>query len=371
MVTVINRKKAVGIAIIDFFVAILYWIYYLLTLRFILRKKGKSINNILIVNSGYLGDSILNIPMIKAIRAKYKDSKITMLVNPKFLDLWNNFKEVDQILTYDFPWIRYGYKIKLSDIKNYLKFIKKLKNLNFDMVIDSRGDIRNNFLILHASKAWKRVGFGITGGSYFLTDVVKWGYQHEVDNSLEIAKYLGCNIKENIPKLDVSKKDMTYINQLLKKNKITGKKIVIAPGAGYPTKEWPLENWTKLINELTKKYKIILAGSPKDTKYEKLPNDINLIGKLKLTQSAALMKSSNLLISPDSGSAHLAAAVGTKTITLIGPTDPIRWRPYGPKNKHILVKSKVKCSPCGLLFRCKYNIKCMKEIKVEDVLKEV
>ena len=93
------------------------------------------------------------------------------------------------------------------------------------------------------------------------------------------------------------------------------------------------------------------------------------IGKLSLKQTASLIKDAKILISPDSGSAHLAAALGIKTITLFGPTDINRWKPYGPKNKHIIIKKNINCSPCGLLYNCKFDNKCMQKIEVEDVMK--
>lgn len=371
MVNTINKKKAVLVAVVDSIGRILYYLHSTITLKF-LKKQPKEIKKILIINSGYLGDSLLNIPMIKAIRNKYKDAEITMLINPKFLELWEDFKSIDRIMAYDIPWIRYKNKIKLSDIKEYLGFIKKIRRQKFGMAIDSRGDFRNNFLLLFASKAKRRVGFGLTGGSYLLTDNVKWKHQHEVENSLEIAKYLGCIIKEKIPKLEIKEKFSKPIK----------KYIVIAPGAGYPTKEWPIENWAELINNLNSKKlnktNIILTGSNNDIKYSKITDLVgdkskikDFIGKLSLRKTSAVIKKANLLISPDSGSAHLAAALGTKTITLFGPTDDIRWRPYGEKNKNIIIKKEIKCSPCGLLYKCKYNKKCMGVIKVEDVLGKV
>jgi ADP-heptose:LPS heptosyltransferase len=367
MVNIINKKKAVVISIIDFFVRILFYFYIIISLKFIRKNKKDIIKKILIINSGYLGDSILNVPMIMAIRNRYKDSKISMLINPKFSDLWIDFKEVDNLIIYDSPWIRYGYKIRVRDIIDYIKFIKDIRKKKFDMIIDSRGDFRNNFLLLYNSKAWKRVGFGLTGGSYFLTDKIKWKYQHEVENSLEIAKYLGCDIKEKMPRLNISTKKVRLPK---------GKKIVIAPGAGYPTKELSIKKWVELIDKI--KNNIILTGSLKDINFSKIIDLVkdkskitNLIGKLDLKELAYVINQSDLLISPDSGSAHLASALGTKTITLFGPTDEIRWKPYGKEENNILIKSRVKCSPCGLLYNCQYNYKCVKDINIEEILKNI
>ena len=204
MVSTINKKKELIVKIADNLLRIYYYLDYILTGK-IFKKKNK-VKKIIIINYGYLGDSILNVPLIKAIRNKFKDAKITMVVNPKFKNIWEDFKEVNNIVEYDCPWIRYNQRTKLRDIREYFKLIKKLKKQKFDLGIDSRGDLRNNMLLYH-SGAKQRIGLELTGGSYFLTKKVKWKHQHEVENSLEIAKALNCNIKETIPKLNIKKKD--------------------------------------------------------------------------------------------------------------------------------------------------------------------
>jgi heptosyltransferase II len=373
MVQTINKRKELVIKIVNNILRIYYHLNNILTFRFLKNKKDIKIKKILIVNYGYLGDSILNIPLIKSIRSKFKDAKITMVINPKFKDIWNNFDSVDQIIEYDCPWIRYGYKIRLNDIKEYFKLIKILKKEKFDLAIDSRGDLRNNMLLYH-SNAKQRIGFTLTGGSYFLTDRLKWEHQHEVENSLKIAKKLGCKIKENYPILNINKKHLEKADQIINKFKLGKNIIAIAPGAGYPTKELSVEKWIELTEQIPSKYNIVLIGGPNEYKFSIIKeksrnkNILNLIGELKLLESAAIIKKSKLLISPDSGSAHLAAAVGTKTITLFGPTDEIRWRPYGPKDKHIIIRNKIECSPCGLTNKCEFNKKCMVDIDTLTIL---
>tara|TARA_Y100000310_G_C20685355_1_gene818606 strand:- start:2059 stop:3207 length:1149 start_codon:yes stop_codon:yes gene_type:complete len=378
MVSTINKKKELIIKIVDNILKTYYYVNMLSTFRFLKDKKNNKIKKILIINYGYLGDSILNIPLIKSLKNRFKNAEITMIINPKFANIWENFNEVTNMIEYDCPWIRYNQKIKIKDIKKYIHLIKKLKKEKFDLAIDSRGDLRNNML-LYNSGAKQRVGFTLTGGSYFLTNKIKWKHQHEVENSLDITKKLKCIIPEKYPILKIPSKNIKKIDQIINKFKLKKEQkiVAIAPGAGYPTKELEIKKWIELTEKLSIKYNVILIGGPNEKRFDtikeksKNKNIINLIGQLKLLESAALIKKSDILISPDSGSAHLAAAVGTKTITLFGPTDEIRWKPYGPKNKHIIIKDKVECSPCGLLNKCKFNKKCMGKIQIQDIVNKM
>ncbi|MCK4521242.1 MAG: glycosyltransferase family 9 protein [Nanoarchaeota archaeon] len=381
MVKVINKKKAIIIFLINMVLMILFRLYQLITFQWLRIDRNIKIKKILIINSGYIGDSILSIPLINNLRNCCKDAKISLVINPKFIDLWKNNKNIDNIILYDAPWIRYKKGFNIKDILTYLKFIKKIRKQRFDLAIDTRGDFRNNLLFLYLSGAKQRIGFGYTGGSYFLTKNVKYKQGiHEVEKNLSLLKAINCPIKETIPELDVKKQDITKIKRILAKNKIN-KRIVINPFAGYPSKEWPLEKFAELIDNLIKKYKtkiIIIGGSNDIQKSESLLQKIqnkdkiiNLTGKLKLMQTAALLSLSDLLIGVDSGPMHMASAVGCKTITLIGPTDYRRWGPYGDKKEHIIIKRNVKCWPCGLLYKCDYDKKCMLSITVEDVLEKV
>lgn len=167
----------------------------------------------------------------------------------------------------------------------------------------------------------------------------------------------------------------------LKKHGITSsdKILVVIPTAGYWTKMWKNSDWALVIDSLLKKKntKIILLGAPREKEFgmirDLVTGDIkrvfNWIGELPILESAALVKHADLLISPDNGIMHLAAAVGTKTVSLFGPTDPQRWGPHTNKpDHHRIIYKQWSCSPCGRINSCPYKRECMNTITSEDVL---
>lgn len=383
---VISRKKKALLTLIDFIIHLAFIVYRFISLQRFFKPRKKSsgiIKRILILNTGFMGDSILNIPLIKAVRKQYEQAEIVMLVKPKFIGLWKDFKHVDTLMMYDAPWVRYGQPVRFSDAVTCLKLRRLLRSMEFDLALDSRADLRNNMLLLHGSGAHRRVGFGSTGGEYFLTDVVPWHHRHELDNSRALADYLGCRIEdeEAVPKLDVSEENVVRARHLLEHHDITGKLIVLCPFAGYPNKEWPLDRFARLTERLAREYaaKIMIIGGGGDiagsqrleTMVTNKNTCINLTGMMKIEQITALLSISDMVVGCDSGLLHLAAAVGCKTAVLMGPTDPARWRPRGPEEKNVVIHRAVPCAPCGLLNQCAYNRRCLRTITVDAVMKTI
>jgi len=370
-----DKKKRILVQTVDAIGYLGYIVHSAFTFRWL--QKKRPIKKVLVYNVGLIGDTLLSLSTLKALKDKFKDLTV-VTSNPSLLKGYNT-------ITFAPSWIKDEKKqyFKFSDIKEIHKFTKKIKKQKFDLAIDLRGDIRN-LGILYLTKIPRRIGYAITGGKYFLTTVVPFKGGHEVEKKLDIARYLGCSIQTPFPQLRVSKKDSTCIQALLKKNKITSanKKIVILPSTGYWTKLWDNTKWARVIESLlkNKKTKIILLGGPNEEHFGEIKSLIkrdqqrvfNWIGRLKLLETAALLKEADVLISPDNGIMHMAAALGTPTISLFGPTLPDRWGPYGKIQKnHKIIYNQQHCSPCGKLNSCPFNKECMTSIQPQDIINEV
>ena len=157
--------------------------------------------------------------------------------------------------------------------------------------------------------------------------------------------------------------------------------IVINPGAGgkkYSIR-WPKDKFIKLIDRLPNKFKIVIVGSKHEIalsnqikrKTNKKP--LILTGKTNLNQLAYLLEIAQVVISNDTGTMHLAAAMGTKTIGLFGPDTPVRYAPFNKISKSLYKPSK--CSPCRKAYLNEWkkcgNPICLRNISVDDVLESV
>jgi lipopolysaccharide heptosyltransferase II len=152
--------------------------------------------------------------------------------------------------------------------------------------------------------------------------------------------------------------------------------VVIHPVAKWPTKQWPLENFARLADNLVgKEASLVFTGSPDDREavqsilgqIQNHQRVVNLAGKTDLKELAGLFSLADLVLTPDTGPMHLAAAVQAPLIALFGPTAPWRTGPYG--NNHVILRKPLACSPC---FKKKCpTMECMKSLSVEEVLEAV
>ncbi len=155
--------------------------------------------------------------------------------------------------------------------------------------------------------------------------------------------------------------------------------IGIFDGGSVPHRIWPYDRVLRLIKTLNERgYSVVVVGGKNELllslmiKRElKLPNNrfLDFIGKTSLLEITAVLSQLDLLISTDSSLLHLAYAVGIKTVALFGPGIPEKWAPGG--RGHIVIRKNMPCSPCtkfGYTPPCPYAYRCMKEIKVDDVM---
>ena len=154
--------------------------------------------------------------------------------------------------------------------------------------------------------------------------------------------------------------------------------IAVQPFSLWQYKEWGSDNYSELIRRITSRYElpVILTGSPDEAARasslasECGPNVYNLAGKTSIGTLAAVLKASALFIGVDSAGMHIAAAVGTPTVTIFGPSSPASWAPRGPH--HTVVHRNLPCVPCRQKG-CDGNEKsrCLEELTVAEVMAAV
>lgn len=362
---ILNKKRRKRAKLVDKLLWCFYQVHSTITLRRF--KKKREVKKVLVYAAGFIGDTVIAHDVLNAIKRKYPGT--TIVINKGMNYLFPEFN----IINYTPPWLNYGERINFKGMIRFFSFIRKLKKQKFDLALDIRGDMRNN-LILYLSKAPARVGYGNTGGKYFLTDPVALTDNLEVNRYKKLAKAIGAEPSE-YPSLSVDKSSESSAFEKLKKERMTKKSkyVVLIPSAGYWTKEWELSNWIKVVDEIDTP--VILLGAPSDKKFSEIAQKsrkkvVDMIGKYSLNESAAIMKHAALVLGPDTGAIHLAAAVGADTLTLFGPTRPQRWQAYGSGSNQIIDK-KQWCSPCGRLNECPIQKECMKKIKSKDVAKKI
>ena len=294
---------------------------------------------IVAIRTDRLGDVLLNLPALAALRQRFPHATLTVVVQPPLDELLRGQPGVDAVMPYTARDATPG--------QGTLRWAWKLRQGHFDAAV-----ILNPTKQAHLAAAL--AGIPIRAGyarklDWLLTEILPdrkaAGDRHEVDYNLELVGLLGARAPDRIPRLTVTSQERQVAAQLLQDaGIIPGQKPLIAlhPWTSDSAKQWPLACVAELIERLAleKTVGFILIGGPEETDHAQhflagLRTPVaSVVGHLSLRQLAALLTHCRVLVSNDSGPVHVAAAVGTATITLFTgqrpAATPRRWGPVGP-----------------------------------------
>ena len=329
-------------------------------------------NKILILRLSSIGDIILSTFFIRQVANAFPEYQIDFVIKKQFENLLLDNPYLKKILCL-YPE---------KGITQLIKLKKEIKNSNYKYIFDLHNNIRTRILLLGLikSRIWriKKEKF-----KRVLLVYLKWNRYKKIKpipiRYLDVGREAGViddekglelfwenNAEENLKKKYPVLLDDPY--------------FVLAPGAGFYSKKWPIEYFMELVEMLTqnRKEKIIILGgySDMDDGNELNLNNsvINLTGKLELIESAIVLKNAKVLVSNDSGLMHMATAVNTPVLAIFGSTvEELGFFPF--RNKHCIIQNtKLNCRPCshiGKDYCPKGHFRCMVEIEPVMVYDEL
>ena len=320
---------------------------------------------ILMVKPSSLGDIVHSLPVLNVLKGCFPDATIHWVVAKGLEGLLEDHPMIDKlwIINKD-DWKKID-KVKTT-AHELITLFRKLKAERYDLVIDLQGLMRSG-IIAASTRAPMRIGFAEAreGSTMFYTHKVRGGRNlHAVDRYLKIVEFLGCDIP--MVRFPLPMHDLSSLLSIPSEDY-----VVLIPGARWSTKKWE----PRLFGELASKLPVrsVVIGSRSDIKDADTivslsrDNAVSFAGKTTIRELIDLIQNARCVVSNDSGPMHIAAALNVPVVALFGPTDPQRTGPHG--KGHTVIRAEVECSPC-LKKRCK-DMKCMKEISVERVMKEV
>ena len=301
----------------------------------------RSPDSILIVRNDKLGDLVLAIPLIRAVKAAFPETKLGLLVSDYAAPLLEKDPDVDLLFTT-------GQK----DLS------QKLRTEKFDTALVLWGTRKNAWTVF---KAGVKRRYGINGRWFSflfnrrLSLRRSQGTRSEAEYNLDYLRAMAAPVLEKAPRLTLEKKDEAHAASWLKKNLPAGKGPVVMmhPGSGGSAQNWDSQRYAALGNELVRRYKarLVLTGGPaeqallEETSAQLHSQAAVLKQSLPLRAFAALLARADLFVSASTGPMHLAAAGGASTLSLFPPVramSPLRWGPRG--NRHAVL------TPPGLGF---------------------
>lgn len=328
-----------------------------------------------------LGDIIQILPLIANLRRNFPGSKISLIISRKSdYELINAMKLVDKFYFFNSRRMSYFEIIKLMlDIK------KEKYNIAFLSHISHK--LMGVFLLLcGCERVVGETNESIISKKYIGIKIDP--NMHRVDRNLELLKGIGIKVFEYNPYLKIPNyfykrtieinEDKPIIGICIGTNPVE-KRISLRIREKYNVKQWNIDNFIKIIEKLANNnFSIMLIGGKKEEiEIENyLPNltnkrIVNCINKTTILESAAILNKCNVVVGCDTGMLHVADALGKKTITIFGPTNPQLVGPYSNNAKY--VTANIACQYCydeDRLFEC-FDRKCLNSITVERVYSEI
>jgi len=297
------------------------------------------LENILIIKPSSLGDIVLALPALTALRKSLPDANITWLIRPEFAPLLENHPHLNDIIIFDRELLGKAW-FHPHAFASLISLIRRLRRRKFDAVIDLQGLFRT------ASLAWLtgcKKRFGIAKARelahFFYTHKVTQDKQciHLVDYYLKIIQTITASETRAQFVFPQDPSAAGSVSSLLKNHGIEPDNYaVFVPGSAHSDKCWPIQRFAVLADKISSQFhlSIVATGtaSEKDT-VENLKNLANVpltnfAGQTSLSRLIALLKAAKLVITNDTGPGHIAAALSTPLVMIFGRSNPARVAPY-------------------------------------------
>jgi heptosyltransferase-2 len=333
-------------------------------------RDSPCFNKIVIRGPNWVGDSVLAIPAMKAIRTQFPRAEITLLVRPWVAGLFTSAPFVDRVWTEPKP----------SSFGDWTRITRDIRLNAFDMAVVFPNSFESA-LMMFLGRVPERVGYARDGRAWMLTNMI-WPSrreQHQVHYYLDLANAVSAVAETPSITIEASPAEKATAWDLLRAEGIpTGSRfMVLNPGAAYGSaKRWREDRFAEVGGRLAREFnlQIVIVGSeverPIAEHIARLANSpaVVLNGKTSLETLIGVLAESSLMITNDSGPMHIAAALGTPTVAIFGSTDDVATGPYGPRTR--VVRHPVECSPC-MLRTCPIDHPCMRFVTSEDVCQAV
>lgn len=347
------------------------------------KKRIDPPRKILLIKLGAVGDLVIASSFFDALRRQFSNSEIVLLVGKTAAAVVANHPGFDRVLQTDDHLIYHGNPI--ARLREVLRLVRLLRRERFDLAFVLHRAWQFN-LLAYLSGISRRVGFARGREGLWLTDcVISPPNQNQRESYLDLLRVLGVPALYEKTFYYLSGEEKNFLPAFLKQHGIVeGERVLaIGPGGGknaklyMPNKRWPEHNFIMLIQKILQENpcRILLVGGSNDrdpvaTIRKQFPECLDTT-HLSFGEMASVFRRCALFIGNDSGPLHIAAAMGTPTLSFFGPTLPAEWAPPGAQDT-VFYKA-VECSPCydnGTFPEC-HHLNCLNSITVEEVYEKV
>jgi heptosyltransferase II len=346
------------------------------------------IDRIIVRGANWVGDAVMTLPALERLRSSFPRSHIALLATPLTTGLFESSPFVDEVIEY---------RRREDGARAFIEAVRLMRARRFDLA----ALFQNAFeaaLLTALGGARRRIGFVAQGRGPLLTHKLRRGPRrigrHQIHDYLDIVAEceragLGGNLESRIsslksqvsdplPSLTASPAQRSAAGALLRRAGVeSGSRPLVALNAGATNsraKRWPEDRFAaladRLIEALGSRIVFIGAASERDgveriIRQMKRRGAINLAGETGLAELIGALDACDLLVSNDTGPAHVAAALGRPTLTIFGPTNEFETAPRGARAEAIRAEG-VECARC-MLRDCPIDHRCMTRVTPSEV----
>ncbi|MCW2387635.1 ADP-heptose:LPS heptosyltransferase [Sphingobium sp. B11D3B] len=352
--------------------------------------EQEEIKRILILKLDHMGDFFISVRPMAMLKDAWPDAQITLVCGPWNVPLAEQLGIFDRVVPYRFFTAKTGEEEFNWDAEDWMvrcEGVRKLDLGPFDIAIDLRHDSDTRPCLTRIDARY-RVGFASPGGPLPATPPLDLSlleippdHREQLHAETRLIALASLTVETFKPPTQHP------IRKLLKQRTdrfipFNGKRdyVVIAPGAGSPNRTWSPENFISLMVRIREELGLgmILIGSAGEASVNSYiaaqfdaSDCIDMTGG-SLPDLPDLVNDATFYIGNDTGGGHLAALLGTPTLSIFGGvSDPRVWQPIGPKVS--ILHAKTPCSYCHINLRkdCHFDVRCMTEISVNDAFSEL
>ena len=317
-----------------------------------------SISRLLLIRPGGIGDAVLLVPAVRALRETFPEAVIHVLAERRNTAVFDLCPDADAVFRYDRPG----------------ELLAALGG-RYDVVVDTEQWHRLSAVLARLIRSRLKIGFGTNERRRLFTQAIPYAQDaYEEANFFSLLEPLGFTERKEDPAPFLTvpeaagKKAEALLGPLAE-----APFVAFFPGASIRERRWGAERFQSTALWCRERgLQVVVVGGAQDASAgEEIAASglgINLAGKTSLAETAAVIERSALVLSGDSGVLHLAVGVGRPTVSLFGPGIAAKWAPRG--ECHVVLNKNLPCSPCtrfGYTPPCPIDAKCLSEISVADV----
>ncbi len=314
--------------------------------------------SILIIRPGGIGDAVLLVPAINALRERFPEAVIDVLAESRNAGAFALCPGIRRAFLYDRPG----------------QLLEVLRQ-HYDVVIDTEQWHRLSAVVARLVRSSVKIGFATNERSRLFSHPIPYA-----QNDFEVTSFLRLLEPLGIPVGEISVGGWLHIPAAAREPVASlmpqddrRPMVVVFPGASTAEKRWGASRFRSVAEWcLGCRLQVVLIGGKGDrAESEQIASGldiVNLAGRTSLVQTAAIIDKAAVIVSGDSGVLHIAAGLGRPTVALFGSSSVDKWAPRGPR--HVVLKQELPCSPCarfGYTPSCAYSVRCMSDIAVTDV----